>query len=143
MKSAATLVQGIFMSIGPVEIVIVLALALLVFGPERLPQMGRTLGRAMREFRKASGDITGALSFADDDEDEKQPPEDAEAVATARDEVETAPRDEAEAAAQEPAAPAPPDPPCLSIPTKGFRSSSTSTNCASGSSGALSCSPQA
>ena len=106
MKSAATLVQGIFMSIGPVEIVIVLALALLVFGPQRLPQMGRTLGRAMREFRKASGDITGALSFADDDEDEKQPPEDAEAVATARDEVETAPRDEAEAAAQEPAAPA-------------------------------------
>jgi len=114
MKSAATLVQGIFMSIGPVEIVIVLALALLVFGPQRLPQMGRTLGRAMREFRKASGDITGALSFADDDEDEKQSPDDAEAAATARDEVEAASRDEAEAAvpneaeaaAQEPAAPA-------------------------------------
>jgi sec-independent protein translocase protein TatA len=114
MKGAATLVQRIFMSIGPVEIVIVLALALLVFGPQRLPQMGRTLGRAMREFRKASGDITGAFSLADDEEDEKQPREDAEAAATARDEVETAPRDEAEAAAQneaeaaaqEPAAPA-------------------------------------
>lgn len=42
------------MSIGPLEIVIVLVLALLVFGPKQLPQAGRSLGRAMREFRKAS-----------------------------------------------------------------------------------------
>lgn len=42
------------MSIGPLEIVIVLVLALLVFGPKRLPQAGRSLGHAMREFRKAT-----------------------------------------------------------------------------------------
>ena len=42
------------MSIGPLEIVIVLVLALLVFGPMRLPQAGRSLGHAMREFRKAT-----------------------------------------------------------------------------------------
>ena len=42
------------MSIGPAEIVIVLILALLVFGPKRLPQMGRSLGRGVREFRKAA-----------------------------------------------------------------------------------------
>ena len=42
------------MSIGPLEIVIVLVLALLVFGPKRLPQAGRSLGQAMREFRKAT-----------------------------------------------------------------------------------------
>ena len=42
------------MSVGPLEIVIVLVLALLVFGPKRLPQAGRSLGQAMREFRKAT-----------------------------------------------------------------------------------------
>jgi TatA/E family protein of Tat protein translocase len=36
------------------EIVVVLVLALLVFGPKRLPQAGRSLGRAVREFRKAT-----------------------------------------------------------------------------------------
>jgi len=41
-------------SIGPTEIIIVLILALLVFGPKRLPQMGRSLGRGVREFRKAA-----------------------------------------------------------------------------------------
>ena len=42
------------MSIGPAEIVIVLVLALLVFGPKRLPQMGKSLGKGVREFRKAA-----------------------------------------------------------------------------------------
>jgi len=41
-------------SVGPLEIVIVLVLALLVFGPKGLPQAGRSLGQAMREFRKAT-----------------------------------------------------------------------------------------
>lgn len=42
------------MNIGPMEIAIVLILALLVFGPKRLPQAGRSLGQAMRELRKAT-----------------------------------------------------------------------------------------
>lgn len=37
--------------IGPMEIVILLLVALLVFGPKRLPEMGRSLGRGMREFK--------------------------------------------------------------------------------------------
>ncbi len=41
-------------NIGAAEIVIILVLALLVFGPKRLPEMGRSLGRAVREFKKAS-----------------------------------------------------------------------------------------
>jgi TatA/E family protein of Tat protein translocase len=41
-------------SVGPAEIIIVLILALLVFGPKRLPQMGRSLGKGVREFRKAA-----------------------------------------------------------------------------------------
>ena len=41
-------------SLGAPEIVIILVLALLVFGPSRLPEMGRSLGRTVREFKKAS-----------------------------------------------------------------------------------------
>ena len=60
------------MSVGPMEIIIVLALALLIFGPKRLPEMGRTLGRAAREFRKASDEVKGVLNLnLNDDEDQK------------------------------------------------------------------------
>jgi sec-independent protein translocase protein TatA len=51
-------------NIGLPEILIVLAIALIVFGPKRLPELGRSLGRGMREFKDS---ITGK----DDDEDEE------------------------------------------------------------------------
>jgi sec-independent protein translocase protein TatA len=38
-------------SIGPLELVVVLAIALIVLGPKRLPDAGRSLGRGLREFR--------------------------------------------------------------------------------------------
>jgi sec-independent protein translocase protein TatA len=40
-------------SIGPMELVIVLVVALLVLGPKRLPDAGRSLGRGLREFKDA------------------------------------------------------------------------------------------
>jgi sec-independent protein translocase protein TatA len=40
-------------SIGPLELVIVLVIALVVLGPKRLPEAGRSLGKGMREFRGA------------------------------------------------------------------------------------------
>jgi len=39
------------------ELLFILVLALLVFGPKRLPQVGKTLGRGLREFRKATSDL--------------------------------------------------------------------------------------
>jgi sec-independent protein translocase protein TatA len=38
-------------NIGPLELGIVLLVALIVFGPKRLPELGRSMGRGMREFR--------------------------------------------------------------------------------------------
>jgi sec-independent protein translocase protein TatA len=37
--------------ISPIQIIIVLAIALLVFGPKRLPEMGRSIGRGIRDFK--------------------------------------------------------------------------------------------
>ena len=50
-------------NIGPMELVIVLAIALIVLGPKKLPEVGRSIGRGMREFRES---ISG---HDDDDED--------------------------------------------------------------------------
>lgn len=50
-------------NIGPLELAIVLIIALVIFGPKRLPDLGKSLGSGMREFKDS---ITGK------DEDEKQ-----------------------------------------------------------------------
>ena len=50
-------------SIGPLELIIVLAIALLIVGPGRLPEMGNAVGRTIREFRKASTDMTDATKL--------------------------------------------------------------------------------
>jgi sec-independent protein translocase protein TatA len=52
-------------NIGPLELAIVLVIALIIFGPKRLPDLGRSLGRGMREFKDS---ITGK----DEDEELEQ-----------------------------------------------------------------------
>jgi sec-independent protein translocase protein TatA len=49
-------------SIGPMELVIVVIVALLVFGPKRLPDMGRAAGQGLREFKGAISPSTGEES---------------------------------------------------------------------------------
>lgn len=63
-------------TIGWPEILMILVLALLVFGPRRLPELGRSLGRAMGEFRRASADLKRTLNAElalEDDERQRAP----------------------------------------------------------------------
>ena len=46
-----------FGSLGLPELLLILAIALLVFGPKKLPEVGRSLGKAMREFKKSTEEI--------------------------------------------------------------------------------------
>ncbi len=58
--------------IGPLEILVILVVALVVFGPKKLPDIGRQVGRGVREFRKFQqgfrDDIEGAFGEHDDEE---------------------------------------------------------------------------
>jgi sec-independent protein translocase protein TatA len=57
-----------FNNIGPGELIIVLVIALIVIGPKRLPEVGKSLGRGMREFKES---LSGERS---DDEEDVAPP---------------------------------------------------------------------
>jgi sec-independent protein translocase protein TatA len=68
-------------NVGPLEIVIVLVIALIVLGPQRLPDAARSVGRGVREFRTAlastidpDDDDGRDDRDARDDEDDDQPP---------------------------------------------------------------------
>jgi sec-independent protein translocase protein TatA len=49
------------LDIGVQELLVIMVLALLIFGPESLPDLGRRLGRAMREFRRASDEFRSTV----------------------------------------------------------------------------------
>jgi sec-independent protein translocase protein TatA len=55
-------------SIGTPEIILILVIALVVFGPKRLPEIGRTIGKSLRAFRRASQDLRDEFQFSLDDD---------------------------------------------------------------------------
>ncbi|MGI9556632.1 MAG: Sec-independent protein translocase subunit TatA/TatB [Solirubrobacterales bacterium] len=59
-------------NVGPLELVIVLVIALIIFGPKKLPQLGSSLGRGLREFRSS---VSGQGSDSDDDPAELEEPD--------------------------------------------------------------------
>ena len=78
-------------NIGLPEILVVLVIALIVFGPKRLPELGRSLGKGIREFR---GSVSGDSHDDDDDEElrelqQSKAAADAEAVESVEGEVVT------------------------------------------------------
>jgi sec-independent protein translocase protein TatA len=73
-------------NIGPMELAIVLIIALVVFGPKRLPELGKSLGRGIREFK---GSISG--DHDDDDDEEPKPPA---GIESSKAPAEKAPEDE-------------------------------------------------
>jgi TatA/E family protein of Tat protein translocase len=50
-----------FGSIGMPELIIIFVIALIIFGPRKLPELGRTLGKSLSEFRRASNDLKNTL----------------------------------------------------------------------------------
>lgn len=62
-------------NIGPLEIAIVLLIVLIIFGPKRLPELGRSMGRGIREFR---GSISGK-GGRDEESDAREIPASSEA----------------------------------------------------------------
>jgi len=58
--------------IGMTELIVILVVALLIFGPARLPELARSLGRGLAEFRRASTDLRRSLYDAADSASEEQ-----------------------------------------------------------------------
>jgi sec-independent protein translocase protein TatA len=76
-------------NIGPLELAIVLLIVLIIFGPKRLPGLGRQLGSGMREFKDS---ISGKANDHDDDDELADRPQ---VTAAAADRVHDEQRDDA------------------------------------------------
>jgi TatA/E family protein of Tat protein translocase len=66
-----------FGSIGMPELIIILVIALIIFGPRKLPELGKSLGRSLNEFKRASADLQNTLEqeIKLEEQKDKQPKE--------------------------------------------------------------------
>ena len=56
------------LNVGPLELLVVLAVALIVVGPERLPELARSIGRVLRQFREVQDEVRSMVSSGVDDD---------------------------------------------------------------------------
>lgn len=72
-----------FGSIGMPELMIIFVIALIIFGPRKLPELGRSMGKSLSEFKRASNDLKNTLDEEIRIEDEQQKAEPARPKVTA------------------------------------------------------------
>jgi sec-independent protein translocase protein TatA len=72
-----------FGSIGMPELIIIFVIALVIFGPKKLPELGRSLGRSLNEFKKASNELRSTLEEEIRVEEQKDAAAKAQAAAAA------------------------------------------------------------
>ncbi len=70
--------------IGPLEILVIAVVALIVFGPEKLPEMGRKVGSFLAGVRRMSTEVRSEFTGLMDDDDDPFSPEDESATAASR-----------------------------------------------------------
>jgi Tat protein translocase TatB subunit len=56
-------------NIGPMELIVILLVALVIVGPKRLPEVGRSIGKSLRELRRATEDVRYSFESSLDDDD--------------------------------------------------------------------------
>jgi sec-independent protein translocase protein TatA len=87
-----------FGSLGMPELIVIFIIALIIFGPRKLPELGKSLGRSLSEFRRASNELRSTLEEEVRIEDQK--------AAAVRTTPPAEPAESAEPAATQPAGPA-------------------------------------
>lgn len=116
---------GAMFGLGGSEVIVIFVLALLVFGPRKLPEIGRTIGRTLAEFRKATQDFKVSLEREVDLDSVKSAKREIEQTVTFDPPAESKPTTFAELAARQraaevaPSAEPAPTPPVSDEPTRG------------------------
>lgn len=64
---------GILPTIGPWEIALILIIVLIIFGPGKLPQVGKSIGKAIREFKGSVKEVEDSVKVEDEKDEEKKP----------------------------------------------------------------------
>jgi TatA/E family protein of Tat protein translocase len=58
----------------PIQIIVVMIVVLIVFGPQKLPEIGHQIGRALRDFRRAAEDLKSSINLDDKHDTTYEPP---------------------------------------------------------------------